>query len=70
MKEKTGMLHPPGFAQTVELCFSTGHPALKKIAPMMRRLVDLFLCITQLGFCCVYFVFVSTNLKQVSHIIQ
>ena len=30
-----------------------------------RRTVNIFLCITQLGFCCVYFVFVSQNLKRV-----
>lgn len=66
MKIRTGMDRDPGFAQTVELCFETGHPKLKKIAPIMRKLVNLFLCVTQLGFCCVYFVFVSKNLQQVS----
>lgn len=55
----------PGFAGTVELCFATGPLALRKFSVFMRKMVNLFLCVTQLGFCCVYFVFISTNMKQV-----
>ncbi|XP_011495340.1 PREDICTED: proton-coupled amino acid transporter 1 isoform X2 [Ceratosolen solmsi marchali] len=55
----------PGYAMTVELCFATGPLALRKYAVFMRKLVNLFLCVTQLGFCCVYFVFISTNMQQV-----
>lgn len=28
-------------------------------------MVDIFLCITQLGFCCIYFLFVAANLQDV-----
>ena len=29
-----------------------------------RSLVNLFLCVTQIGFCCVYFVFVAANIQE------
>lgn len=54
-----------GFAGTVEMCFATGPLGLRKYSTFMRKMVNIFLCITQLGFCCVYFVFISTNMKQV-----
>lgn len=54
-----------GFAGTVEMCFATGPIGLRKYSTIMRKLVNVFLCVTQLGFCCVYFVFISTNMKQV-----
>lgn len=31
-----------------------------------RKLINLFLCITQFGFCCVYIVFAATNFEQVT----
>ena len=31
-----------------------------------RLIVDIFLCLTQFGFCGVYFVFIAKNLEQVS----
>ncbi|KAF5299699.1 hypothetical protein FQA39_LY11494 [Lamprigera yunnana] len=55
----------PDFATTVELCFIVGSPRLKKWAPFMKTTVNLFICLTQLGFCCVYFVFISKNIQQV-----
>lgn len=32
-----------------------------------RVVINVFLCITQLGFCCVYFLFVATNLQGAMH---
>ncbi|XP_031356160.1 proton-coupled amino acid transporter 4-like isoform X1 [Photinus pyralis] len=65
LQDKLNLKRNPGFATTVELCFATGHLRLQKYATVSRRLVNLFLCLTQLGFCCVYFVFISRNLKQI-----
>ncbi|XP_037833299.1 proton-coupled amino acid transporter 1 isoform X2 [Kryptolebias marmoratus] len=38
---------------------------LRRHSSWGKRLVNLFLIITQMGFCCVYFVFLSDNVKQV-----
>lgn len=57
---------PPDFAETVELCFANGPQKLQKWSKIIKRTVNIFLCVTQLGFCCVYFVFISENIKQVT----
>lgn len=54
------------YAVTVEQCFENGPIKLRGWSRTMGRLVDIFICVTQLGFCCIYFVFISTNVKQVS----
>lgn len=63
---RTGIDLPPDFAETVGTTFSaSSNTKLNKLANLMKKLVNIFLCITQVGFCCVYFVFVATNVKQV-----
>lgn len=65
MKLRMGHTENPDFAETVEMCFGAGPPCLRGWAKTMKFLVNLFLCITQMGFCCIYFVFISQSLKQV-----
>ncbi|XP_058443377.1 proton-coupled amino acid transporter 1-like [Malaya genurostris] len=57
--------HLPDFADTVELCFTHGPLRFQRWAGVMRIAVNVFICITQLGFCTVYFGFISNNLKQI-----
>ena len=45
---------------------SSQYGFLRRSARAARILTDLFLCITMLGFCCVYFVFISQNFQQVN----
>eukprot|EP00090_Calanus_glacialis_P045632 TRINITY_DN8597_c0_g1_i1.p1 TRINITY_DN8597_c0_g1~~TRINITY_DN8597_c0_g1_i1.p1 ORF type:complete len:481 (-),score=96.52 TRINITY_DN8597_c0_g1_i1:55-1497(-) len=54
------------YSDVMSTCFATSNsPRIRKFSNIARITIDVFLCITQLGFCCVYFVFVSQNLQQV-----
>lgn len=66
MKDKYKLTTKPDYAETVELCFaSSSSERWRKLAPKMKTICNIFICITQLGFCCIYFLFIGTNLKQV-----
>ena len=65
MQAKIGSEKSPDFAETVELCFVNGPARVRNWSKGMKTAVNVFLCVTQLGFCCVYFVFISSNFKQV-----
>nr|CAD7399178.1 unnamed protein product [Timema poppensis] len=53
------------FSEVVEAAFATGPSRLRTYSHFSKIIVNVFLCITQLGFCCVYFVFVAANLSEV-----
>ncbi|XP_057366705.2 neutral amino acid uniporter 4-like [Daphnia carinata] len=65
LKKRKGHEVSVSYADVTETAFQTGSQQFVKHAKLARVLVNLFICITQLGFCCVYLVFASTNLKQV-----
>ncbi|XP_072931412.1 proton-coupled amino acid transporter-like protein acs isoform X2 [Epargyreus clarus] len=65
MHRKTKREKPPGFSETVGLVFETGPGRLRPLAGTIRVMVDTFLCVTQLGFCCVYIVFIANNVKLI-----
>ncbi|KAK4325594.1 hypothetical protein Pmani_003836 [Petrolisthes manimaculis] len=53
------------YAEVGYHAFSTGPSPLRRFAPLARSILNTFLTITQLGFCCVYVVFIAANVKQV-----
>ncbi|XP_024084904.1 proton-coupled amino acid transporter 1 isoform X2 [Cimex lectularius] len=56
------------FADVVQQAFITGPPTFQPLSSFIRIVLNIFLVITQLGFCCVYFVFVARNLQQVANL--
>lgn len=53
------------FASVCYACCETGPMPLRKYSLHAKNIINLFLIITQIGFCCVYFVFVAVNLQEV-----
>lgn len=45
--------------------FETGPESLRKYSGHAKNLINIFLIITQIGFCCVYYVFVAVNLQEI-----
>lgn len=65
MKEKFVMTTNPDYAETVELCFVHGPKKFRKFATISKFLVNTCICLVQLGYCSVYFVFAGRTLKAV-----
>lgn len=54
------------YPETVEKCFEYGPKPLRRMSRAMKLIVEMFLCVTQFGFCAIYFVFITENIHQVS----
>lgn len=54
-----------GFADVAETAFLAGPQALHKWSRLARFIINAFLVIDLFGCCCIYNVFVATNIKQV-----
>ncbi|RZF48516.1 hypothetical protein LSTR_LSTR011074 [Laodelphax striatellus] len=66
IKERKKMKKPLAFAETVQFCFEEGPKFARPWANTVRICTYVFITITQLGFCSVYFVFISSTLRKVS----
>lgn len=53
------------YASVLETAIKTGPERLRKWSPVGGVVVNIFLVLTQMGFCCVYLVFIASNVKEV-----
>ncbi|XP_037937740.1 proton-coupled amino acid transporter-like protein pathetic [Teleopsis dalmanni] len=53
------------YPETVEKSFEYGPLPLRRFSKFMKFIVEMFLCVTQFGFCSIYFVFITENVHQV-----
>ncbi|KAK3100361.1 hypothetical protein FSP39_018724 [Pinctada imbricata] len=54
-----------GYAGIVKVCLASGPERLRKYTEAGTQVINTFLNVTQIGFCCVYIVFVAQNFQQV-----
>lgn len=66
LKTQKNLIKSPSFAETVELCFlNSKSEKWQNWGGPMRKACNIFIVVTQLGFCSVYILFVGENLKDV-----
>jgi solute carrier family 36 (proton-coupled amino acid transporter) len=64
MKSEYQLDNRPDYAETLELSLMSNEK-WRKHSKMMKRICNIFLICTQLGFCAVYFLFIGNNVKSV-----
>ncbi|XP_076347874.1 proton-coupled amino acid transporter 2-like isoform X2 [Tachypleus tridentatus] len=52
------------YAKLVEYAYRYGPEPLVKYTPLARQTVNVFLILTQYGFCCVYFIFMASSIQH------
>jgi solute carrier family 36 (proton-coupled amino acid transporter) len=66
MQDRYQLQLRPDYADTVKLCFFNSKCAKwRKWGLPMKRVCNVFICITQFGFCCVALLFVGEHLRNV-----
>ena len=65
LKDRCG-LRGLDYSEVGELAFATGPEFFRPLSKAARIIINIFLTLTQIGFCCVYVVFISANIKQVN----
>lgn len=64
IKVTNNLTQLPNYAETVELTFIISKKErFRKASNLIRKICNVFICLTQLGFCSVYFVFVGRSVK-------
>lgn len=64
MKEDYILEKRPDYAETLQLSLMSNEN-WRRHAKIMKRICNLFLILTQFGFCSVYFLFIANNVKSV-----
>lgn len=66
VRDKLNTVRHFDYPETAEKCFECGPLRLRKFSGLIRSIIQMLICVTQLSFCCIYFVFMTENLEQVS----
>ena len=65
VRQRTKSTHYFDYPETAQKCFENGPLVLRIYSSFVKSIIQFFICVTQLAFCCIYFVFITENLEQV-----